>query len=87
MDQSMEGKVAIVTGSSKGIGRAVAEQLGTRGARVVINARSPEHLAEVEAEMQSQGFDVLGKRAQIKIRPMFDFRYFALIHSQAFREP
>ena len=60
MDQSMEGKVAIVTGSSKGIGRAVAEQLGTRGARIVINARSPEHLAEVEAEMQSQGFDVLG---------------------------
>ncbi|PZD73383.1 Glucose 1-dehydrogenase 2 [Acaryochloris thomasi RCC1774] len=35
--KSLEGKVAIVTGSSKGIGRAIATQLSQDGAAVVIN--------------------------------------------------
>ncbi|HEX6179475.1 MAG TPA: SDR family oxidoreductase [Thermoanaerobaculia bacterium] len=42
-----EGKVAIVTGASSGIGRRTAEKLAERGARVVIFARSRERLAEV----------------------------------------
>ena len=42
-----EGRVAIVTGASSGIGRSTAEKLAERGARVVIFARSRERLAEV----------------------------------------
>jgi len=44
----------------------------------------PEYGADFERP--AQRFYVLGKRAQIKIGPMLDLRYFALIHSQAFRE-
>jgi NAD(P)-dependent dehydrogenase (short-subunit alcohol dehydrogenase family) len=44
---SLAGKVAIVTGSSRGIGRAIAERMAEHGARVVISSRKPEPCAEV----------------------------------------
>ncbi len=37
MDQTMEGKVAVVTGASRGIGKAIAVKLASKGATVVIN--------------------------------------------------
>jgi len=42
----LEGRVAVVTGSSRGIGFGIAERLVAEGARVVLTARSPEPLAE-----------------------------------------
>ena len=45
MDLQLEGKTALVTGASQGIGRAVAEHLGHEGADVVITARTAEPLA------------------------------------------
>lgn len=50
----LKGKSAIVTGSSAGIGRAIAEELARQGARVVINARGsrPEGVAEIERVAQ-----------------------------------
>lgn len=44
--QGLDGKVAIVTGASRGIGLAVAERLVAEGARVVVTARKPDALAE-----------------------------------------
>jgi len=44
---SLAGKVATVTGSTRGIGRAIAERLAEHGARVVISSRKPEACAEV----------------------------------------
>ncbi|MBK5106961.1 MAG: 3-oxoacyl-[acyl-carrier-protein] reductase [Anaerolineales bacterium] len=53
---SLEGKVAIVTGSSRGIGRAVATELAARGAAVVVNyLNSAAAAAEVAAEIQTAG--------------------------------
>jgi len=45
----LEGKTAIVTGASRGIGRAIAERLGRAGANVVLTARDATALAEVAA--------------------------------------
>ena len=52
-------KVAIVTGASRGIGRSIALALASQGAKVVTSARNAEALAELTAEIKSQGGDAL----------------------------
>jgi 3-oxoacyl-[acyl-carrier protein] reductase len=53
MDLGLRDRVAIVTGSSRGIGRAIATSLLGEGARVVLNARGEEALAATERELGS----------------------------------
>ncbi|MTD53444.1 SDR family oxidoreductase [Amycolatopsis pithecellobii] len=48
---SLKDRVAIVTGASRGIGLAIAQELVERGAKVCITARKPEPLAEAVAEL------------------------------------
>lgn len=52
----LTGKTAIITGSSKGIGRSIAEQLAYRGAKVVISSRKEGPCAEVAEALQRQGY-------------------------------
>jgi 3-oxoacyl-[acyl-carrier protein] reductase len=53
---SLEGRTAIVTGASRGIGRAIALELAGRGAAIIVNYnRSPQAAEEVVAQIQSQG--------------------------------
>ncbi|WP_225825019.1 SDR family NAD(P)-dependent oxidoreductase [Streptomyces naphthomycinicus] len=52
---SLDGRVALVTGGSSGIGRAVAGALARAGARVVIVARRPEELESTVAELTAEG--------------------------------
>jgi 3-oxoacyl-[acyl-carrier protein] reductase len=56
MDLGLEGKVALVTAASKGLGRASAQALVEEGARVAINSRDPER---VRAAAEEMGPDVL----------------------------
>jgi 3-oxoacyl-[acyl-carrier protein] reductase len=51
MTRELEGKVAVVTGGSRGIGRAIAVALGARGARVVVNYASNEAAAVDTVQM------------------------------------
>ncbi|MCC6382402.1 MAG: glucose 1-dehydrogenase [Dehalococcoidia bacterium] len=54
-DFSLEGKVALVTGGSRGIGRSIALALAEAGADVCVAARKPEALAETTAAVQATG--------------------------------
>lgn len=55
-DKALAGKVALVTGASRGIGRGIAVALGRRGAKVVINYASREDAArEAAAEVEAAG--------------------------------
>ena len=61
MDLELEGKTAIVTGASRGIGKAVARELAVSGCDVVICARGPEDLELAARELsQETGRKVVG---------------------------
>lgn len=65
MDLELVGKAAIVTGGSRGIGKAIALGLAAEGANVAICARNGEALREAEAELRARGVDALGVVADV----------------------
>jgi len=61
----LDGKVVVVTGSTRGIGRAIAEEAGRAGAVVVVSSRSPEAVTATVAELSKQGVAVSGFSANV----------------------
>jgi 3-oxoacyl-[acyl-carrier protein] reductase len=55
MDLGLEGRVALVTGASKGIGRGIAAELTAEGARVAISSHSPERIEATAREIGALG--------------------------------
>jgi short-subunit dehydrogenase len=61
------GKVVVITGSSKGIGKAIALKLGNYGAKVVLNGRSLEALRKTESELKQAGIDCMAVQADVSL--------------------
>ena len=68
MDLALNGKTALVTGASQGIGRAIACALAAEGVRVCIAARRRERLEQVAAEIAAKG----GQPAQIAVTDLME---------------
>jgi len=61
----LNGKVALITGSTRGIGKSMAEELGRAGCKVVVSSRKAEACEAVRAEFEKQGFAVLAQPCNV----------------------
>jgi len=64
--ETLAGAVVVVTGASRGIGRAIAEELGHEGARVVVNyLKNKEAAEDVVAKLQQDGCEAVAFQADV----------------------
>jgi NAD(P)-dependent dehydrogenase (short-subunit alcohol dehydrogenase family) len=61
----LQGKVAVITGSSRGIGRAIAERMAEHGAKVVVTSRKLDACEEVVAAIRAQGGEAFAHACNI----------------------
>jgi 3-oxoacyl-[acyl-carrier protein] reductase len=62
---ALQGKVALITGSSRGIGAAIAKRFAREGAKVVVHGRDSERLSAVRAEIARNGGTVMQVSADV----------------------
>jgi NADP-dependent 3-hydroxy acid dehydrogenase YdfG len=60
LPRRLEGKVAVITASTQGIGFAIARRLALEGAAVVISSRKQKNVDEAVAKLKAEGLDVFG---------------------------
>lgn len=70
--QALQGKIALVTGAGRGIGRAVADILAQHGARVVLTARTKSELDEVAAGISRAGGEAIVVAGDLTDEPFVD---------------
>jgi NAD(P)-dependent dehydrogenase (short-subunit alcohol dehydrogenase family) len=71
-EQSLDGRVAIITGGGTGIGRAIAHEYARLGARLVLASRSPEHLEPAAKELRGKGSEVIAVPTDVRVPEQVD---------------
>ncbi|HET6853908.1 MAG TPA: SDR family oxidoreductase [Pyrinomonadaceae bacterium] len=69
--ENLAGKIALVTGATKGIGRAIAEALASAGAKVVITARNKKEIEETVAKLGNAAGYVCDVRDYEQVKSVF----------------
>jgi len=80
MDLGLRGKRAIITGGTRGIGRAVAETLAREGADIALCARTPSAVGETVAALRSLGVRAFGAALDVRDREAFTRWHAEAVH-------
>jgi 3-oxoacyl-[acyl-carrier protein] reductase len=69
MEKSLQGKVALITGAGRGIGRSIALTLAQHGANVALSARSENELREVASDITKLGQEASSEVMDVSLEP------------------
>src|ERR1700758_73357 len=70
MDLQLQGKLALVSGSTAGIGYAIVETLAREGTRVIVNGRTPSAVDDAVARLQRDGGQIHGFAGDLARTPV-----------------